>query len=131
MITSSARTPVVLAAALAGAALALSLTGCGGSAAAAESRACGLARAAQRGTSAATMNGRAMATYATALTDTRATGALALPVGQAVTDARDAEADARQHDRAQYGADAELFISDLVAIESECQSARVSVSRSA
>jgi hypothetical protein len=124
MITSSARVPVALAAvALASATLALSLAGCGGPAAAAQARACGVARAAQKGSSAAAMNGPGMATYATALADSRATGALALPVGQAVIDARDAEADARQHDQAQYQADAELFISDLAAIESECHRA--------
>jgi hypothetical protein len=125
MTTLPARpAPVLAAAALAlslALALALALAGCGGQAVAAQARACGVARAAQKGTSAAAMNGPAMVTYATALADSRASGALAVPVGQAITDAEDAESDARQHDRAQYQADAELFISDLAAIESECQ----------
>lgn len=122
-MTPSARPAVALTRAALGTTLVLALAACGGPAAAAQARACGVARAAQKGLMAAPMSGPAMTGYATALSDARATGALAGPVGQAITDAGDAAADARHGDPAQYRADTELFVSDLAAIESTCQRA--------
>jgi hypothetical protein len=96
------------------------LSACGGSASAATSKACGVARTAARHASPRTMNGPVMGAYATALAGSGATGALALPVGNAVQDAQDAQADAKAANPAQYQADAELFMSDVTAIVRDC-----------